>query len=65
MGIPREHAQNGNLTESGRRDAFFVLVETSLLEGNDLASRLLSCSVNLSVRPFSNLLKLLECILYR
>lgn len=45
MGIAREHAQDGDLPESGGGYAFIVLVETSLLESNDLPSCLLSCSV--------------------
>ena len=53
MGIAREHAKNGDLAKSGGRDAFFVLVEASFLEGYDSASGSLSRSVHLPVRPFS------------
>jgi len=65
MGIAREHPQNGNLAEGGGRNTFFVLMEASLLEGNDVPSGLFSCPVHLSVRSFSNLFKLLECLFRR
>nr|GMC84419.1 hypothetical protein Iba_chr04cCG11460 [Ipomoea batatas]GMC89073.1 hypothetical protein Iba_chr04eCG16040 [Ipomoea batatas] len=60
MRIPREHPQEGNLAESGRRDAFFVLVKPGFLQGHNLPSRSLPRSVNFAVSSFSNFLQFLE-----
>nr|GLL42355.1 protein GRIP isoform X1 [Ipomoea trifida] len=54
MRIPREHPQEGNLAESGRRDAFFVLVEPGFLQGHNLSSRSLPRSVNFACAPLSS-----------
>lgn len=56
VGIAGEHAEDGDLAESGGRDALVVLVEASLLEGHDLPRRPLSRPVHLPVRPLSDLL---------
>lgn len=58
----REHLEEGDLTESGGRDAFLVHFEPGLLEGDKLAAGLVFGLVDLAVCAFTDLLKLLVLV---
>lgn len=55
----REHLQKRDLAERGGRDAFFVHLQTRLLQRDQLACGLVLGLIDLAVRAFSYLLQLL------
>lgn len=54
-----EHLEEGDFAEGGRRDAFFVHLETGFLESDDLAGGFLFGFVDFAVCAFSYLLQFL------
>lgn len=55
----RKHLEEGNLTEGGGGNTFLVHLETSLLQGDELAGGLVFGLVNLTVSSFADLLQFL------
>lgn len=57
-----QHLEERDLAESGGRDAFFVHLQASLLQGDQLAGGFVLGLVHLAVGPFPDLLELLVLV---